>query len=92
MASKARKTPRKPFEIPVPSKFGAPMGRHQDDVEDFVGPVYLQKVAMFDGDYDEGGAYWGGGGVPLYCAWDDEGHAIYIRAKDSFDAKKQLWP
>jgi hypothetical protein len=86
MASKTRK----PFEIPVSNKFGAPMGRPQDDVEDFVGPIYLQKVAMFDGDYDEGGAYWGGGGTPLYCAWDNEGHVIYIRAKDSFAAKKQL--
>jgi hypothetical protein len=79
----------KPFQIPVNGKYGAPMGRRQDPVEDFVGHVYLQKVAMFDGDYDEGGAYWGGGS-PLYCAWDDEGHAIYIRAKDSFAAKKKL--
>lgn len=86
MASKTLK----PFQIPVGSKYGAPMGRPQDDVEDFVGPVYLQKVAFFDGDYDEGGAYWGGGSTPLYCAWDDEGHAIYIRAKDSFEAKKKL--
>ena len=80
----------KPFQIPVSSKFGAPMGRPQDDVKDFVGPVYLQKVAFFDGDYDEGGAYWGSYGTPLYCAWDEEGHAVYIRAKDSFAAKKQL--
>jgi hypothetical protein len=86
MASKSLK----PFEIPVHSKFGAPMGRDQDDVEDFVGPIYFQKVAFFDGDYDKGGAYWGGGGTPLYCAWDDEGHAIYIRAKDPFAAKKKL--
>jgi hypothetical protein len=66
------------------------MGRRQDDVEDFVGQIYLQKVAMSDGDYDEGGAYWGGGTTPLYCAWDDDGHQIFIRAKDSFAAKKML--
>ena len=86
MSSKALK----PFQIPVSSKFGAPMGRREDPVEDFEGPVYLQKVTMVDGDYDEGGAYWGGGHTPLYCAWDNEGHQIFVRAKDSFAAKKML--
>lgn len=84
------KTAQKPFQVNVSSKFGAPMGRREDAVEDFEGPVYLQKVPMVDGDYDEGGAYWGGGGVPIYCAWDREGHQVFIRAKDTFDAKKKL--
>jgi hypothetical protein len=75
--------------MPVDAKYGAPMGRRQDPVEEFVEPVCLQKVPMIDGDYDEGGAYWGGG-TPLYCAWDDEGHAVYVRAKDSSAAKKKL--
>ena len=79
----------KPFQMPVEAKYGAPMGRRESPVEDFTGPVCLQKVPMIDGDYDEGGAYWGGG-TPLYCAWDDEGHAIYFRAKDSSAAKKKL--
>ncbi len=79
----------KPFQVPVDVKYGAPMGRQESPVEDFTGPVYLQKVPMVDGDYDEGGAYWGGG-TPLYCAWDGEGNAIYVRAKDSAAAKKKL--
>ena len=79
----------KPFQVPVDVKYGAPMGRQESPVEDFTGPVYLQNVPMVDGDYDEGGAYWGGG-TPLYCAWDGEGNAIYVRAKDSAAAKKKL--
>jgi hypothetical protein len=79
----------KPFQILVNGKYGAPMGRQEDEIADLAGLIYLQKVPMIDGDYDEGGAYWGGGS-PLYCAWDDEGHAIYIRAKDSSAAKKKL--
>jgi hypothetical protein len=79
----------KPFQIHVDGRYGAPMGRRQDPVEEFVQPICLQEVPMVDGDYDEGGAYWGGG-TPLYCAWDDEGHAIFIRAKDTAAAKKKL--
>lgn len=81
---------KKPFEENVNSKYGAPMGRKNDKPEEFVGSVYLQQVPMVDGDYDEGGAYWGGGATPLYCAWDKEGHAHYLRAKSLSDAKNQL--
>jgi hypothetical protein len=66
------------------------MGRRSDPVEEFTGPVRLQRVPMVDGDYDKGGAYWGGGTTPLYCAWDDEGHALYIRAKSLETAKSML--
>ena len=79
----------KPFQVLVDAKYGAPMGRRESPIEDFTGPVYLQKVPLIDGDYDEGGAYWGGGS-PLYCAWDGVGNAIYVRAKDSSAAKKKL--
>ena len=79
----------KPFQVPVDAKYGAPMGRQESPVEDFTGPVYLQKVPMVDGDYDEGGAYWGGG-TPLYCAWDEKGMQSTVRAKDSSAAKKKL--
>ena len=84
------KTAQKPFQINVSSRSGAPMGRREDDVAAFEDPVYLQKVPMVDGDYDEGGAYWGSGSTPLYCAWDRKGHQVFIRAKDSFEAKKKL--
>lgn len=82
----------KPFEVNVSSSRGAPMGRPSDDAEDLTGHVYLERVPFVDGDYDEGGAYWGGGRgtPPLYCAWDDEGHAVYFRAKDLPSAKKML--
>jgi hypothetical protein len=84
------KLAEKPFEVHVSSRYGAPMGRRQDKPSDFEGKVYLQKVPMVDGDYDSGGAYWGGNDVPLFCAWDDHGHALYIRAKDKGIAKLKL--
>lgn len=78
----------KPFEQKVSSKYGAPMGRRSFAVS---GKVHLQHVKMYDGDYDKGGAYWGGGrGVkPLWCAWNDEG-AQYLRAANRDEAKAQL--
>lgn len=52
----------------VSSAYGAPTGRREfGDPGDT--PMALFRVNMVDGDYDDGGAYWGGGrGVdPLYC-------------------------
>ena len=77
----------KPFEVNVSSKFGAPLGRHSDNVLE--GKVHLQKVPFYDGDYDKGGAYWGSGGGPLYCAWNEDG-AFYVRAENREHAKKKL--
>lgn len=78
----------KPFEQDVSSKYGAPMGRRSDNLS---GKTHLQRVPMFDGDYDKGGAYWGGGrGVaPLWCAWNDNG-ATYLRAYSRNEAKAML--
>ena len=75
----------KPFEVNVSSPYGAPMGRRSDPIE---GKVHLQRVPFVDGDYDKGGAYWGGGRdtPPLWCAWNEEG-AAYQRAKSREDAK-----
>ena len=43
----------------------------------------LQRVNLEDYDYDQGGAYWGGG-EPLWCAWandEEDGEVrIFIRA------------
>jgi hypothetical protein len=64
-----------PFKRNVSSQYGAPMGRRSDEI---TGKVTLASVPFIDGDYDEGGAYWGGG-EPLWCAWNDEG-ALYLRA------------
>ena len=78
-----------PFQQNVSSKFGAPMGRESDDLSDFRGKVHLRYVPFVDGDYDAGGAYWGGGmyTLPLYCLWDDEGHVHYLRAATRDNAK-----
>jgi hypothetical protein len=66
------------------------MGRRSDPLEDFEGPVHLERLVLVDGDYDEGGAYWGGGGQPVFCAWDDEGHVAYFRARDGNEARRLL--
>lgn len=71
----------------VSSKYGAPMGRPSitDNQE---ATVTLFRVRMVDGDYDAGGAYWGGGEgtQPLYAAIGD-GFEHYLRA-DSLDIAK----
>jgi len=66
------------------------MGRRADPLEDFSGPVHLERVPLVDGDYDAGGAYWGGGTKPLFCVWDDEGHVHYFRSRDSNTARDHL--
>lgn len=73
----------------VSGMYGAPMGR-SDFVENEEATVTLFKVHMVDGDYDDGGAYWGGSG-PLYCARDDEGKVqTFYRAESWEKAKAAL--
>lgn len=79
-----------PYEENVSSKYGAPMGRRSDPIESLEGPVYLCRVPFVDGDYDKGGAYWGGGGQPLFCAWDENGSAVYFRAPNRAAAASKL--
>lgn len=74
-----------PFKENVSSRYGAPMGR-RDDTQGEPTNLHLQRIRFVDGDYDEGGAYWGGGGKPLYCAWNEEFHVF--RRADSRDAAK----
>lgn len=71
---------RAPFYENVSSKYGAPMGRHSDLPQnfDFSKPLHMRRVPFVDGDYDPGGAYWGGGSA-LWCVWDDEGNVYYSR-------------
>jgi hypothetical protein len=76
----------------VPCKYGAPMGR-RDYVHNPEAEVELFRVRMVDGDYDDGGAYWGGGRdtPPLFCARDDQGEVqVFYRAKDREEAKQFL--
>lgn len=67
------------------------MGRRENHPNDFVGPAQLQRVPL-NGDYDPGGAYWGGGRgtQPLYAAWDEDGNAMYTRAGSRSEAKQKL--
>ena len=53
--------------------------------------VYLSKVKIDSGGYDEGGAYWGIG-QPLYCAYSDEqcDYCEYERANSREDAAVRL--
>ena len=71
----------------VDCKFGAPMGR-LDYIEAPTSKLSLFMVKFVDGDYDDGGAYWGGG-HKLYCARDDEKNfRVFVRAhtrKEAYD-------
>lgn len=90
----AKDFPAPPFTRNVSGKYGAPMGRTNDSLDDFENPVRLVRVPLGGGgDYDQGGAYWGGGRgtLPLFCAWDAEGHEWYTRAR-SFEAAKAELP
>lgn len=81
-----------PFESKACSRYGADMGRRSDKISDLSGrKVRLQRVPACDGgDYDPGGAYWGGiHSSPLFCAWDDE-FTVYFRASSREEAKRQI--
>jgi len=85
---------KKQFES-VPCKYGAPMGR-----DSFGDPrkvsdkrISLFRVRMVDGDYDDGGAYWGGyPGLPLYCArtGDDSSYLDFARANSRKEAAEKM--
>ena len=82
-------------ELPnVSCKYGAPMGRCNvipDDIHT-AGKLYLNKLKWVDGDYDQGGAYWGMGN-PIYRAYGEtetECIEIFVRAIDRDDAKVQV--
>lgn len=75
------------------SHFGAEMGR-RDRIEgtssSLKEPLYLQSVQFQDGDYDAGGAYWGGL-YPLWCAFTaDNTTRIFVRATDRSEAKAEV--
>lgn len=96
--------------MPVPKltdvncRFGAPMGRQSriavDDPETFDKRIHLVQLRMVDGDYDEGGAYWGAGDRRIgwmYRAyyWDPKCESeqqidYFLRATGREDAKSKL--
>lgn len=69
----------------VNSKYGAPMGRPTyGDPGDR--PMQLFRVKLVDGDYDDGGAYWGGPpSDPLWCLRGDDVQ-YFVRAKSRWQA------
>lgn len=85
-----KKTPdiNKILALPVNkgcSIYGAQMGRK--NVVGEPGRLYLQRLNFIDGDYDAGGAYWGGGSI--YCAFNDN-TMFFVRAKNRKEAKSKL--
>lgn len=71
---------------------GARMGRASDLPNDCKGTLDIRRVHL-DGDYDAGGAYWGGGQgtLPLFCVFDADNRVSYVRATD-IDAAKATFP
>jgi hypothetical protein len=84
----------------VSSKFGAPMGRCNMLPDDPTLPCKLNLVCLrwVDGDYDEGGAYWGGpvNNDPIthiYWAYGDAGEVtaqVFVRASNRQEAKTKV--
>lgn len=74
------------------SQYGASMGRHSFADPDCDEKLHLSRVPARDGgDYDPGGAYWGGlGSNPLFVCWSNDGTVeLFVRAQ-SRDHAKQL--
>ncbi len=85
--------PRKQFEDADCSR-GAPMGRGSYGDPRTCRPrsVSLFKVNL-QGDYDDGGAYWGGGSdvKSLYCARSDDGvYLDFARASSRREAAEAM--
>ena len=73
-----------PYNVKVSGKYGAPMGRADDEGDpDYSGKLHLRPVPL-DGGYDGGGAYWGcnSGGEYLFCLFaPDRSIVRFFRAK-----------
>lgn len=64
----------------VSCKYGAPMGRHGvPHLDHSPRSVRLFRVRLDSQGYDDGGAYWGWGGL-LWCAVDKGGGMQFTRA------------
>lgn len=80
----------------VSSKYGAPMGRRNNIPNDIetVGKLHLVKLKWVDGDYDQGGAYFGGGqGDNIYWAYGEtatEQVNVFVRATCRIYAKIEV--
>lgn len=74
------------------SSRGADMGRGTWLNEDsYSKPCHLQRLRYVSGDYDTGGAYWGGGNGFIYCAFNVETNTyLFTRAHSRESAKGLL--
>lgn len=78
---------------PVPSTYGAPMGRHSaPDLDTTPRSVRLFRVRLDSGGYDDGGAYWGlrPTGRALWCARDKDGDEQFTDAATRNQAALRL--
>lgn len=72
---------------------GAQMGRPNELPADPTAPIRLRLTALrwVSGDYDQWGAYWGGGsGDRVYCAWGDDVAwpvRVFVRGATRYTAK-----
>lgn len=82
----------------VDCKYGAPMGRSDLMPGNMYAPIklHLRRVRLVNGDYDAGGAYWGGAcGNPdnrLWVAWGhetDEENGIMSLVRMTFRARSR---
>jgi hypothetical protein len=85
----------------VSSPRGAPMGRGNTLPDDTSAPIALlvERLEWRDGDYDSGGAYWGGGMKDwIWRATGDDGEnavEVFVRAKcyqSTTDALSRILP
>ena len=76
---------------------GADMGR-RSQLEGHPERLHLQRMRFVDGDYDTGGAYWGGGrdATPMWCAFSPDNTTnetpirVFVRGRNREDAKQQV--
>ncbi len=79
---------------PVYYNHGAPLGDSgQEGCKNYPYMFYLQRIAMFDYDYDAAGTYWGKGKEPLFGYMDGD-HELsvrdFVRAKNRSEAKLKI--
>lgn len=85
-----------PSDAPFNVKMSG-QGRRNDLPTDTAERLKLRQVPLDAGGYDPGGSYWGRGGgrysgleFGLWCAWDSEGRAAYVRAASRLLAQKYI--
>ena len=79
------------FINPVSCKYGSPMGRYTggEFLDTDSGKIYLRRIKLDSGGYDNGGAYWGIG-QPLWETLDQDGNGFIFRESNRESAKKHI--